>query len=158
LVKERTVPNESLAARESRTWTRYLVGHDPTDDIVASYTALRPTIPALATATPFDQFLLAVARWSPLATRIADAYSRIFRPTSTLRQALVLQLAILETSPPASDWLNQAAVGSRAGLTLGIAGTMVMFALCFAVACLTIGPVHLAETLLRRRPTAAPAR
>jgi hypothetical protein len=95
-----------------------------------------------------DQLLLAVARRSPWLTRIADAYARRARPTGILRQKLVLQLAVLESSPPAHGWINGADTGPLPLILakVGWAGGLAILSL--VIAAIVIGPVH-AATVIR---------
>jgi hypothetical protein len=138
-------------ARECAVFTRYLTGAPPADTVTAHYLELRPTIPAGPTPDAVDRMLLSVARISPAAARMADAYSRIMRPASALRQALVLLLAILENSPPTDLWLNRSAKNRPGGVVVGLLGRLALFAVLLGAGIVVLGPPHLFQRALGRR-------
>jgi len=138
-------------SRECAVFTRYLTGAPPADAVTAHYLELRPTIPAGPTPDAVDRMLLSVARTSPAAARMADAYCRIVRPESAVRQALVLLLAILENSPPTDLWLNRSAPNGPAGVVAGVAGRLALFALLLGAGIVVLGPPHLFQRALGRR-------
>jgi len=94
-------------------------------------------------AEPIDRVLLEAGRRGGLHLGSADAYARLFRPRTALRQKLIVLLAILENAPATHRYLNSAASG---GVVVGLfriarllAGTMMVFAL----GLLRFGPRHL---------------
>jgi hypothetical protein len=83
--------------RECDVFARHLVGEAPDDYVRRKYVEAHAVMRALAPADRFDAFLLRVASAGTARAKIADAYARVFRPTSAVRKKLVLLLAILET-------------------------------------------------------------
>jgi hypothetical protein len=75
--------------------------------------------------TRFDHWLVRFARGGPARTRLADSYAVLFARTTTLRRKLVLLLAILESTAPASRWIDTPDPGSAGGF----------FASAFVQAC-----------------------
>ena len=69
------------------------------------FSAERPRYPA-------DGFLVKVAGIGPWSTKIIDAYTRVFRPFSTVRKKLILLLAILESCAPTHAYLDSVDSGS----------------------------------------------
>ena len=136
----------AVLARESAVFTRYLAGVSTTPYVTQAYARCHPTMPALAKGVPdrFDRFLVGVATAGGPFTRIADAYARRVWPTGLLRQKLVLMCAVLESSPPAHDWINTAATGSLVATVfrIGLAGVTSVLATLAGV--LLLGPAHLA--------------
>jgi len=144
--------NEPLLARECAVFARYLAGVEATPYLVNAYARGHAQMPAWRAGPPdrAERFLLAVARVHPTFTRIADGYARHVRPTGLLRQKLVLACAILESSPPAHDWLNTARTGSLPLTVLRIAGTGVASVLATLLGFLLLGPLHAVLALAAR--------
>jgi hypothetical protein len=137
-------------ARECRAFCRYLVHQEPSDYVIGWYQAGHRSIPFGRGPGPdrFDRILLTMACQGGPLTRIADAYARVLRPRSALRQKLVLLLAIVENCPPAHGYLNSAQVGSKAGLLLVMAAAGGGFLGALLIGMLLVGPVHLGCALL----------
>ena len=132
-------------------FSRYLAGVEATPYLVEAYTRGHRHLPALkAEPDALDQLLLRFARGAPWRARLADAYARRARPTGILRQKLVLQLAVLESSPPAHAWINSADVGPVTIVLARTAWAVGLSVLSLAAAIVIIGPLHL---LAGTRPT-----
>lgn len=134
-------------AREFRAFTRYLTGGGVTPELVAAYDRAHRDLPALrggdSRAPLVDRASLALARLGGPATRVADAYTRFFRPAGPLRVRLVLTLALLEHAPPHHERLATAvSPGPVAGL-LRLTGIGIAFAVSLGVGLLVLGPLHL---------------
>ncbi len=85
--------------RECRTFCRYLVKQKPNGYVLKKYHLCHQKIDF--TPVDFhDSLLLKLAGRSPFFTRMTDAYSRFFRPTSAVRKKLAYLMAIIEVSPP----------------------------------------------------------
>ena len=138
-------------AAECRVFCRYLTREEPSDYVLGHYARARASAEAPAAAPVLDRGLLALARRGPLLTRVADGYSRIFQPHSTLRRRLILLLAILENSPPSARSLNSAREGRPLALLGRLALTMLGSAACLLTGVLLLGPLHLASRLPRAR-------
>jgi hypothetical protein len=135
-------------AQECRVFSRYLAGIEATPYLLEAYVRGHAHLPAgRVPPDALDQLLLGVARRSPWLTRIADAYARRARPTGILRQKLVLQLAVLESSPPAHGWINGAETGpiplvlAKVGWAVGLA------VLSLVIAAIAFGPIHAAVAI-----------
>src|SRR5690606_40287699 len=84
--------------QECRTFTRYLAGGEASPYIEGKYATAHGSVLDDEPALPLDRAMVDYATRSPLRTRIADAYGRIFRPHGLLRRKLVYLLAVLESS------------------------------------------------------------
>ncbi len=132
-------------AKECAVFARYLAGVSATPYLRQAYARGHGKMPALVASTPdrVDRMLVGFARLHPLATRMADGYARFLRPTGLLRQKLVLLLAILESSPPAHDYLNGAAVGSLPLTLVRLALAGAGSGLAILAGVVVLGPAHL---------------
>lgn len=141
--------SEGRLERECAVFAGYLGVPAPSGYVTGKYAEAHRRLSALRAADRFDDLLVGFAARHAAATRIADAYARLFAPRSALRNKLVLMLSILETSVPAL--LHAPARGKPAVITrLAWAGTL---AAASAVAgVLLLAPAHL---LMRRRKGAA---
>lgn len=130
--------------------TTYLLGRPPSPYVVEQYLKAHLASAVDSERTRFERVLVAVARAHPRLTRLADAYARILAPRSTLRQKLVLLLAILESTPPFYRDL-ELAKPSGLGTTLlrlfitGVAGVLNLLA-----GLLILLPLHLITGALTR--------
>lgn len=121
----------SSLARECDVLCRHLIGWRPDNYVLTKYQAWHDQEhPRLARQTNgFDRGLVAVARLHPWTARLADAYSRLFRPHGLLRKKLILLLAILESCAPAHQHIDFLDSGSPPRMLIKgafqIAGTCV---------------------------------
>jgi hypothetical protein len=116
---------DDIVARECIVLTAYLIGRsaDRHATVVSRYVAAH-RIPKLGLeGDGRNDALVALARRSPGAARLADAYARIFEPTGVLRRKLVLLLAILETSAPSHLLITQPPSQSLPLALLGLGAT-----------------------------------
>ena len=138
----------AILAQECRVFSRHLAGVEATPYLIETYARGHARLPGReAPPDGLDQFLLAVARRSPWLTRIADAYARRARPTGILRQKLVLQLAVLESSPPAHGWLNSSDTGPIPLVLVRVAGVVCLAVVSLVIAAVVFGPVHAAMAI-----------
>lgn len=141
------VLRDDVLDRECAVFCRYLIGQEPNEYVKEKYRAaheggsLRHTGECRA-----DAFLVKVAGIGPWSTKIIDAYTRVFRPLSTVRKKLVLLLAILESCVPTHAYLDDVDAGSVPLLFLRFVNRCVIFALAVTVGVLIILP---AELMLR---------
>lgn len=94
--------------RECRVFTRYLIQAEATECIAARYAAAHAVREEVQTPGRFDRMLVTAASRHPWATRLADSYSALLRPHGTLRQKLVLLLALLESTAPTAAAIDAA--------------------------------------------------
>lgn len=145
---------DGVLAQECRIFTMYLAGRKPSTYVGEKYVSGQASLPG-GRPDRFDALLMTLARRGRLGVALGDTYAQFFRPTSVLRQKLVLQLAILENSPEFHTHFNSAddagwlSVVGRLGLRSGAFFVMLL------VAILLLGPPHL---LLRGRTPASPPR
>ena len=85
--------------RECKTLCRYLTKQDPNPYILEKYYLCHQKVD-FTPADFHDRLLVKLAGSRPFFTRMADAYSRFFRATSTPRKKLAYLMAILDVSPP----------------------------------------------------------
>lgn len=138
----------AVLPQECSVFSRYLAGIEATPYLVEAYTRGHKYLPALqGTPDALDQALLRFARRGPWCARLADAYARRARPTGILRQKLVLQLAVLESSPPAHAWINSADIGPVPIVLAGAAWAVGVSVLSLVAAIVVFGPLHLVAGL-----------
>ncbi len=138
---------EPLGA-ECRVFCRYLADQEPSPYVVNCYQrAWLSTLPAELPLAFIDRGSLAIARWGTLPARIADAYTRVFRPYGPLRRRLILLLAILENSPPTDRPLNAAREGSRPAIMTGMLLNLLAGGVCLLAGIVLLGPLHLTTKL-----------
>ena len=142
---------ERLAA-ECDVFCRYLIGAGPSDAVTAAYCRAheQADVEGARDASAFDRVLIRLARYSPLLTRAADAYASAFARTTVLRRKLVLLLAILEVSWPASQAIDSVPVTSPPGVMLRVGSRTVVFAMIALVATLLLTPVRMSCAMADR--------
>ena len=141
------VLRDNALDRECAVFCRYLIGQEPNEYVKKKYRAAHQ-LGSLQSGGQCraDAFLVKVASIGPWSTKIIDAYTRIFRPFSTVRKKLVLLLAILENCAPTHAYLDSVDSGSIPLLLLRFVNRCVIFALVVVVGVLIILP---AELMLR---------
>jgi hypothetical protein len=136
---------------ECRAITRYLIRQDPDPYVVLRYREGHRGIPFRRTGQrdAVDGMLVLFASHGGWRARVADAYSRIFRPHGVLRQKLTLLLAILENAPVTH---RQFTTGGRgmAGAIGSSALALLGFGVALSAGVILLGPGHL--VLSRARP------
>ena len=143
---------EAGLARECRIFTAYLTGREPTAYVQEKYECGHQSLPG-GRPDRFDASLTKFARRGCLAVAVGDAYAQFFRPTSVLRQKLVLLLAILENSPEFHAFLNSADDAGRLPVVFRLGLRGVAFLLTLLIGVVVLGPTHL---ILGDRPPASP--
>ena len=141
------VLRDNALDRECAVFCRYLIDQEPNEYVKKKYRAAHQ-LGSLQSGGQCraDAFLVKVASIGPWSTKIIDAYTRIFRPFSTVRKKLVLLLAILENCAPTHAYLDSVDSGSIPLLLLRFVNRCVIFALVVVVGVLIILP---AELMLR---------
>jgi len=137
--------------RECRVFCRYLIGQEPNEYVKQKYRAAHQT--SSLRWDPGDTaeaFLVRVAGIGAWSTKIIDAYTRVFRPFSTVRKKLVLLLAILESCAPTHAYVDSVDSNSISFLFVRFVQKSVTFGLILLVGILFILP---AELILRSRVT-----
>jgi hypothetical protein len=129
--------------RESRVFTRYLIGHGPDEYVAGKYAEAHRVLEELEVATPFERAQLRFARRHATLTRTADVWARHFMPHCLLRRKLVLLLAILETSPATYAAIDRVAGRGRPAALAGMFGRGVLSLLHLAVGTLVFVPLRL---------------
>lgn len=95
-IVEKLKENDILA--ECRLFSKYLINSDPTLYVIKKYSKFLRIIEN-SPKDKFDLFILNFGKKSRFFTRLADSFSRFFKPDSILRKRLGFLFAILETSP-----------------------------------------------------------
>ncbi len=127
---------------ESRVFSRYLTGHDPSEYVRSRYREGHHAIPYRRSGyDALDIMLTLVASKGPRRARMADAYARFFRPHGVLRQKLTLLLAVLENAPGTHRSLTRGGRGLAEAL-LAIAGGILAFGAALVAGMLLFGPMH----------------
>jgi NADH dehydrogenase len=137
--------------REARLFGRYLVGQSPDEYIQDKYVQASTAISCLTTPLDgFDRFCLRVASMGTLGLPLADTYCTYFYKNATLRKKLVVMTAILENAGPTFRCFQSQRKRSFLAVmfSLGIIGLAAGFSLLLAG--LSLGPLHLAASLLRK--------
>lgn len=139
-------------ALEAAIFARYLDQREALPSrLVERYIAAHATLPGADGGT-VDRWLVDVARGGVFRCALADAYARRVRPYGTLRQKLVLTLALLESGSATHAAYDGAVPGGagRTWLVLLLAGTG--WLMRSVVAMLVLAPLHLAAIARSTRP------
>jgi hypothetical protein len=146
--------------RECSVFCRYLASQTPNSYVLGKYADGHRSITysTHGPARPIDRLLLKLAVAHPLATRVADAYARVFTPRGILRHKLVLLLAILESCAPTHKVFDGPHRKGVVSLAFGFTGAAAGFAIAFVLACAVLLPIHAVLSISsRRRPTTSGA-
>jgi hypothetical protein len=128
--------------RECRSYTRYLIGRDPSPYIIEKYRDFHQKMGLPADLGPFDRFLLSTSARSPLWARLTDCYGSVWRKNSVVRRKLVLTLALLESAPSSSELLDRPPARGPVGIVLRLGWEVAGFACSLAVASSFFAPVR----------------
>ena len=93
--------SDTSESAEARIFSRYLVGSEAGAALIERYRAANTRL--IRTVSPGDQRLLEMALRRPWVLPCLDSAVAILRPTSALRQKLLLMAAILEATPEHAD-------------------------------------------------------
>jgi len=142
-------PRRQALAQECRVFTSYLAGQEPTSGICRAFERGHARIPYRQADGPdaIDTLLIRAALIGGPATRVADIYARLFRPTGALRQKLVLLCAVLENSPETHAWFNSADTANSARVFGRIIYAGLASGLALLAGLVLLGPLHLAARL-----------
>ncbi len=143
---------DAVVEHECRVFTRHLLGLEADAFVLEAYRQAVARVPALTSASAFDDVLLAWARRGPGWTRIADAYAALFYRDSALRRRLVMALAILETRAPFHQRLDAADGVPGLALWTRVAARVLVAVASLAAGLLIFVPVRAAVAVLGRRP------
>lgn len=136
--------------RECRTFCRYLVKQKPDTYVLEKYYLCHQKLDF--TPVDFhDALLLKLAGRSPFFTRMADAYSRFFRPDSLPRKKLAYLVAILDVSSPYYRYYDTADGPGKLGflVKIGLKGAGLAFHLLVSV--LFLLPLQILAKLSRKK-------
>jgi len=137
-------PGARAAARECRTFCRYLIGTAPSEYVAGWYhRGLQSASGSPAAEPPIDRALLAAGRLGGPLLRAADGYARLFRPTGSLRRRLTLLAAILESAPDTHLAIHRGREGSRGRIVLGLLGSLAASGILTTIGLAGFGLVHL---------------
>ncbi len=140
-----------LLVAECHVFGRYLTGDVPGGIVINAYCRAHDQGAVVRDVGTFDRLLIRIARRGPQLAKAADAYAAAFARTAVLRRKLVLLLAILETSWPASQSIESVVTGSRLRLMATIGLRTGMFAVTALVTALPLTPIRLGCALIDRR-------
>jgi len=144
----------ALLDRECRVFFHYLCDLEADPYIVAKYCEAHHKVPVYTPSSGFDQLLVQFAAMRSSFTRMADSYARFFAPRSTLRKKLILLVAILESSPRGSAFLDTVDTENKLLVTVRLLLQGVRFVATLAVGTALLFPCHLAHTLIPRKDDA----
>ena len=145
---------ETLLRRECQVFFHYLCDLEMDPYIVAKYCEAHRKVPGYTPSPGFDQLLVQFAAMRSSFTRMADSYSRFFAPRSTLRKKLILLVAILESSPGGSAFLDTVDTENKLLLTGRLLLQGVRFVANLALGTALLFPCHLAQRLIPRKDDA----
>lgn len=131
--------------RESRAFSRYLIGDVADDAILANYvTAVESGIAgSCPEASAFDRLLTRIARIRPTTTRAVDVYARHFCPAAPFRKRLILMLAILESHARPYAAMDTVDGGGRALVFLRIGATILVSLTLFVLTTVLLTPLRI---------------
>lgn len=115
--------NDAQLIEEFRTFTRYLIDSEAPQSLEARYVQAH-TLGLVSSEfqNKKDERLVLAAQRGGLATRLADVHARFFFAKGTLRQKMVLALALLETHPISRRRADQRAATSLFGFVVKLTG------------------------------------
>ena len=130
---------------ECQVFSQYLVDHQPNDYVTAKYADAHQAgiFSQPASGQPFDALLLLISRVHPLAARLVDTYTSVFRKKALVRKKMILLLAILETCSPTYADFDLVESQGRASLCLGIAGQSATFGFSLILGALLFLPLQM---------------
>ena len=137
--------------RECRTFCRYLVKQKPNAYVIKKYHLYQQKA-GPRPADFHDALLLKLAGCSPFFTRTADAYSRFFRPTSSVREKLAYLFAILEVSTPYFRSYDTADGPGKLGFLVKAGLKGVGLALHLLISVLFLLPLQILAKLTGKKP------
>lgn len=139
---------------ECNVFCKYLTGQPATPYVLKQYARCFEKID-FTPADFHDKLLLKIAKIRPLLTRSADAYSRFFRPTSTVRKRLSYLMAILEVTPPYFRYYDSVDEAGKLGLLvkMGLNGTAMVFHIFFSA--LFLLPLQVVAKVTSKSPEPA---
>ena len=142
--------------REVQVFGRYLVGRDPGPYVLTWYAAWHAAHgdAEAALALRIDRVLLALARRSRVAARVADTYGARFRPSGLLRRKLVLLVALVECSPETWQTVEEPGPGGRPRTLARLASRAALEGVVLVLAAILLLPVHGVLSVLPARPAA----
>ncbi|MCP5105413.1 MAG: NAD(P)-dependent oxidoreductase [bacterium] len=138
--------------QECRVFSKYLAKQKPGNYVLEKYHQCHEKL-NFRTADFHDALLLKLARIRPFFTRMADVYSRFFRPNSAVRRKLAYLMAILEVSPPSFRFYDSTG-GGKLGFLIkfGLTGAGTAFHLLFSF--LFLFPLQIAAKVFGKKPGA----
>jgi NADH dehydrogenase len=140
----------AVLIRECRTFCRYLVKQKPNAYVINKYHLCQQKL-GIKPADFHDALILKLARRSPFFTRMADAYSRFFRPDTTARKKLAYLVAILEVSTPYFRYYDTADGPGKLGFLVkaGLKGAGLAFHLL--ISALFLLPIQILAKLIGKK-------
>ncbi|UCH92750.1 MAG: hypothetical protein JSV88_20975, partial [Candidatus Aminicenantes bacterium] len=128
--------------RECQIFCRYLVKQKPNAYVIKKYHLCQQKL-GFRPVDFHDALLLKLAGRRPFFTRMADAYSRFFRPDSTPRKKLAYLVAILEVSPPYYRYYDTADGPGKLGFLVKISLKGAGLALHLLISVLFLLPLQI---------------
>ncbi|MCP4156380.1 MAG: hypothetical protein GY757_52190, partial [bacterium] len=139
--------------KECRVFCKYLVKAPPDSYVLEKYNDCHTKLD-FSPVDFHDALLIKLAGSMPLFTRMTDAYSRFFRPTSAVRKKLAYLVAILETSPHHFRYFESVDCKGFFGFLVkaGIKGVGLAFHLLFSF--LLLFPLQMVAKVYGKKPGA----
>ncbi|MBS1788242.1 MAG: hypothetical protein JST85_10990 [Acidobacteria bacterium] len=138
--------------RECLAFSNYLVKQRPNDYVIGKYREAHAMSDAFTQTEEvfFDRLLLGASSAHPVAAKLVDAYTAIFRKKSAVRRKWILLLAILESCAPTHVYFDNPDSGGRAKLVAGLAWRGLIFILALGVSIVIFMPFHITGRLWRK--------
>lgn len=149
--KPAAVPRQLM--RECRVFCKYLANQKPNNYVLEKYYECQQKL-NFKPADFHDSFLLKLASFRPLLTRMTDTYSRFFRPNSIVRKKLAYLMAILETSPPYFRFYDSAGSKGVLGFLVKAGFKGMGMALHLLVSFLFLFPLQVLAKIIAKKPAA----
>jgi hypothetical protein len=149
--------NASQLERECFTYTRYLIGGEPSQCVVTRYLDFHQKSDAITGAgtDAFDQFLVSISARGPFWTSLADSYASFFRKDSVVRKKLVVTLALLECVAPSFEAIDEVEARSPMATSIFLAWRAVRYAFLLGSSVVVFTPVR-AAMVFAWKPRAEP--
>ncbi|MBI4825741.1 MAG: NAD-dependent epimerase/dehydratase family protein [Nitrospirae bacterium] len=143
--EKKTSADADKLKKECAVFSLYLICRNPDEYVTGKYkdAHIAGVVANDSGLKQFDSFLARAAGFHPILTKLADVYTSVFFKGSVLRKKLVLLLAIIESSAPASFYFDSAPRSARLAVLGRFLRSAIFFTLSLLVSFVIFSPFHL---------------
>ena len=142
----------SVLDRECLAFSAYLVKQRPNDYVMSKYREAHNMGGDFKQGEEifFDRLLINASFVNPVAAKLVDAYTAIFRRKSVVRRKWILLLAILESCTPTYRYFDCPDSGGKVRLVGGLVWRGLIFLLALGVSIIVFMPFHIICSLWKK--------